>query len=85
MSAQVSLPIERAHESLLVPRDAVTTNNGKNVIFLYEDGLAHMVTVDVVGYLGDLVGISADGIEANQRVVVKGNERIRDGQAVRTE
>ena len=85
MSAQVSLPIDAAVESLLVPRDAVINNNGNNVIFLYDNGLAHMVTVTVVGHLGELVGIIADGIEANQQVVVKGNERIRDGQAVRTE
>jgi hypothetical protein len=31
------------------------------------------------------VSVTGAGIEAGQKVVIKGNERIRDGQPVRTE
>lgn len=85
MQAQVTLPIAAASESLLVPRDAVIKNFGKDVIFINNDGHAHMVEVEITGHTGTDVGISSPETEPGQRVIVKGNERIRDGQAVRTE
>jgi hypothetical protein len=36
-----------------------------------------------MGYQGMQVAVTGAGLEAGQQVVVKGNERIRDGQPVR--
>jgi len=85
MEAQVTLPTAEARDSLLVPRDAIINSFGKNVIFINDNNQARMVTVEITGHSGTLAGIIGDGIEADQMVVVKGNERIRDGQPVRTE
>jgi RND family efflux transporter MFP subunit len=85
MQAQISLPVAAARESLLVPRDAVASNAGQNVVFIDDNGQARKFEVSISGYTGTHVGIENANIETGQRVIVKGNERIRDGQSVRTE
>lgn len=85
MQAKIALPTAPVRESLLVPRDAVTSNAGKNVVFINDSGQARKVEVEISGYSGTQIGIISTDIDINQRVIVKGNERIRDGQAVRTE
>jgi RND family efflux transporter MFP subunit len=85
MEAQVTLPTAEAIEGLLVPRDALINSFGQNVIFINNNNQAKMVAVEVTGHSGTLTGIIGDGIEAGQMVIVKGSERIRDGQSVRTE
>ena len=83
MEARVKLPTAAAIDGLLVPRDAVTKSFGQDVIFTVVDGMARMHSVEVLGYTRDQVAVSASGLEVGQQVVIKGNERIRDGQAIR--
>ena len=85
MQARIDLPVAVASEGLLVPRDAVIKNRGEDVVFINNDGVAQMVNVEIAGHSGALVGITSAEIQENQSVIVKGNERIRDGQSVRTE
>ncbi len=84
MEARVTLAVATPTESRVVPRDALVKNQGRDVIFIIDSGKARMVPVEVTGHDGLLVGVRAEGVDAGQRVIVKGNERIRDGQAVRT-
>lgn len=83
MQASVMLPTAASIDGLLVPRDAVINLSGSDVIFLAEEGTAKMIPVQVMGYQGMQVAVTGAGLEAGQQVVVKGNERIRDGQPVR--
>ena len=83
MEAHVSLPNGPKLDSLLVPRDAVLKQFGKQIIFLAVEGKAKQVAVRVNGYQGMQVAIEAPELAAAQQVVIKGNERIRDGQAIR--
>jgi RND family efflux transporter MFP subunit len=83
MEARVQLPTAAAFDGLLVPRDAVINQFGRDVIFLAVEGTAKMIPVQIKGYQGMQVSIAGAGIEAGQEVVIKGNERIRDGQAIR--
>lgn len=83
MQAQVSLPSGPKLDSQLVPRDAISSQLGKQVVFIAVDGKAKMVTVQILGYQGMFVGINAPEISDSQQVVTKGNERIKDGQAIR--
>jgi RND family efflux transporter MFP subunit len=85
MQARIDLPVAIASESLLVPRDAVIKSRGEDVVFINDNGVAKMVSVKIAGHSGTLVGIISSEIEENQSIIVKGNERIRDGQSVRTE
>lgn len=83
MQAEVMLPTAVAIDGLLVPRDAVINQFGRDVIFLAVEGVAKMIPVQVMGFQGMQAAVTGTGLEAGQQVVVKGNERIRDGQPVR--
>jgi RND family efflux transporter MFP subunit len=82
MSARVVLPTAERIRSLIVPRDAVINKFGQNVVFTVTDGKTGMIPVNVVGYNGLDAGVKSGGLESGMLVVVEGNERLRDGQAV---
>ena len=83
MEARAQLPNGPKTESLLVPRDAVLKQARHDILFLAIDGKAKMVQVEIHGYQGMMVAVSGEGLFKGQEVVVKGNERIRDGQSIR--
>ncbi|KPK24661.1 MAG: hypothetical protein AMJ61_13460 [Desulfobacterales bacterium SG8_35_2] len=83
MEARALVPSAEKTASLKVDRDALIDRFGQNVIWLAKDSAAKMVPVQVIGYDGMHVGITGPGLEAGDLVVVKGNERLREGQPVR--
>lgn len=82
MEARAILPAGLKQETLTVPRDAVMSMFGMTVIFAVIDSKAKMFPVKVAGYDGLRAGIFAEGLAKGMKVVVKGNERLRDGQNV---
>lgn len=82
MEARVTLPTKKKTQTLTVPRDAVITAFGSTVVYTVNDSSAHMIPVTVVGYDGMNAGIQAQGLKEGMKVVVKGNERLREGQPV---
>ncbi len=82
MEARVELPIAERKQSLIVPRDAVINLFGSMVVFAVVDSKAKMIPVKVIGYEETTAGVNANGLEEGMKVVVKGNERLRDGQPV---
>ena len=46
------------------------------------DGAAQIVAVEVVVQAGDRALVRGEGLTAGQRVVTRGNERLRPGEAV---
>jgi len=82
MEARVSLPSMEPRKSLIAPRDAVITVFGTPVVFAVVDSKAKTIPVNVIGFQGSLVGIEGEGLSEGMKVVVKGNERLRDDQIV---
>jgi RND family efflux transporter MFP subunit len=82
MEARVSLPTNNRRKTLVVPRDAVLHLSGQNVVFAIVDSKAHRIPVRVIGYQGNQAGVEGDGLTEGMKVVIKGNERLQDGQAV---
>jgi RND family efflux transporter MFP subunit len=82
MEARVALPIAEKKKSLVVPRDAVITMFGRTVLFAVVESKAKMIPVKVIGYESGMAGVNAQGLKEGMKVVVKGNERLRDGQPV---
>ena len=82
MSARVILPTARSVNTLIVPRDAVIAKFGQNVVFAVSDSKASMVPVKVIGYSGLDAGVESKELKAGMLVVVEGNERLNDQQAV---
>jgi multidrug efflux pump subunit AcrA (membrane-fusion protein) len=69
-------------KSLVVPRDAVITVFGTPVVFVVVDSKAKTIPVKIIGYQGSMVGIEGEGLSGGMKLVVKGNERLRDDQIV---
>lgn len=82
MGASVSLPNSVKVDAFIVPRDAITSKFGATVVFAAVEGKAKMIPVEVVGYSGASVGVLGEGLKDGTAVVVKGNERLNDGQPV---
>lgn len=83
MEVRMHLPTGQRHEGLMVPRDAVVPSPMGQVIFLVREGQARMVPVTVLGLARDTAAIDARDVATGDAVVVKGQERLRDGQPVR--
>jgi RND family efflux transporter MFP subunit len=82
MSARVKLPVGEPRKTLVVPRDAVIAVSGQNVVYAVNDSKARMIPVEVIGYQGLTAGVQSPDLAEDMQVVVKGNERLRDGQMV---
>jgi RND family efflux transporter MFP subunit len=83
MEATALVPAAAKTASLKVPRDGLLDRFGQNVIWTVKDSTARMVPVQVIGYEGMHVGITGADLAEGDMVVVKGNERLREGQPVR--
>jgi len=82
MEARVSLPSMEPRKSLVAPRDAVITLFGTPVVFAVSGSKVKMIPVKVIGYQGSMVGIEGEDLSEGMKLVVKGNERLRDDQTV---
>jgi RND family efflux transporter MFP subunit len=82
MSATVWLPTAKTQNALIVSRDALISNSGRTVVFVLEGSKVRALPAAVIAYEGAEVGIAAEGLKEGMPVVVKGNERLRDGQEV---
>lgn len=83
MEAYAQLPNGLKQQSLLVPRDAVIKKFGQDVLFIAVSGKAKMIPIQISGYQEMYTAVSGSGLSEGMQVVIKGNERIRDGQAIR--
>lgn len=83
MEARAILPVGAVFDGILVSRDGVINKFGQDVVFAMVDGAARMIPVKVLGYQGMKASVSGPGLESGMLIVVKGNERIRDGQPLK--
>lgn len=83
MQARMTFGVGDTTDSLTVPRDAVVTRGRTSHVWKVVDGAAVRVPV-VMGYgSGERVAVTPGGeLAAGDMVITRGNERVRDGQAV---
>ena len=82
-SVSVHVPIGEKRDVVTVQKDAVTVQGSRNVAFVVTDGKVEARTI----VLGESVGQRfevIEGLTAGDEVVIRGNERLRDGDAVTT-
>lgn len=65
----------------LIPQDAVREDNGQKIVFLVKEDHIERRAVTLGGTRGSDAEVMA-GLAAGDRVVVKGPESLRDGQAI---
>ena len=78
---RVSLPSAQAKEVVAIPRDAVILRTESQYVFVVEDSIASRREVELGYAQGDMIEVIGD-IQAQARVIVRGGERLRDGQSV---
>ena len=82
MIARVSLSYGPKEEVFLVPQDALILTERKKMIVVLSDGnTAKPIAVQTGRVIGNLIEVIGD-LRENERVVVKGNERLLPGQPV---
>lgn len=82
LSATVFVPVSGRKRLKLIPRDALVTLQGKDIVFTVNDNKAVPVPIHIVSFLGEFAGIKASEIPDGAMVVVDGNERLRPEQPV---
>ncbi len=80
LAVDALLRIERVNEGVVVPIDAVVYSVSGARVFLEKEGKAEPVDVTVVAQNSDEVLVSSERLEVGQKVVTRGNERLRPGQ-----
>ena len=83
MSAVVDLQVRTSEQVLAVPSAAVVRDDGKDAVFVVEDGRAQRVEVTLGAQGEDVVEVTR-GLSGGERVVVRDADRLTDGQAVET-
>ncbi len=86
MLARATFTGESAESALLIPKDALVLQPGEgDYVVKVEEGLAVIVPVQVIDTFATRYAVTPlDGeLDAADRVVIRGNERLRPGQAVR--
>jgi len=79
----VSLPSASVTDATMVPRDALILRDKQTfVVTVDKQQVAHKVEVKVGRGIGDWISIDGS-VQAGQQVIVRGGERLQDGQKVR--
>lgn len=85
MLARVSLPVGDPRPAVMVPKDAVVSQGPQRLVFTIDaEDKAQPMPVEV-GAAADAWIAVAGGVKAGDRVVVRGNERLRPGQELAPE
>ena len=81
MLARVSLSIGKPRTALLVPKDALILEGLNKSVFVVKDNVARRLDVEILGYQEGAAEVRGN-LTQGDLVIVRGNERIREGQAV---
>lgn len=82
MLAQVSFPAGEAYRATVVPKDAVIIRGPQRFVYLMNgDNTVSLIPVETGTGVGQWVEVQG-AVQPGQRVITRGNERLRPGQAV---
>ena len=82
-AVMVSLPKQRAQSAMLVPRDAlVLRENETYVLTVNEDEQAVKVSVILGQGVDEYISVIGN-LSLDDKVIIRGGERLQDGQKVR--
>ncbi len=81
-SVTLLLPTGKARQVVTVHKDAIVNKRGRNVVFVIRDGKAESRNVTLGIATGGRIEV-VGGLKAGDITVVRGNERLRQGSAVK--
>jgi multidrug resistance efflux pump len=78
---RATLTVGEQRDVLLVPKDAIVTQGPQHIVYAVRDGKAALVPIQRASFFeGSAVVVGA--LQKGEQVVIRGNERLRPGQAV---
>ncbi len=81
-AVRVSLPSAQAKQVVAIPRDAVILRTDVQYVFVIDDdGKAHQRNIELGYAEGEMIEVIGD-VQPYDTVVIRGGERLRDGQMV---
>ena len=81
MEVFATFDLARTKSALLVPKDSIVTSGEDKMVFTVAGDKAVSVRVKVTGYFDGDVAVEGN-LKPGDQVVIRGNERLRPGQAV---
>jgi RND family efflux transporter MFP subunit len=82
---RVRIPVSQPYQALLIPERALATDQSIKFVYVVgSDGKAARRTVELGAQRGDMRIINS-GLEAGERIIVKGLQRVKPGQKVEAE
>jgi RND family efflux transporter MFP subunit len=82
---RIQIPVSKPYQALLIPERALATDQNLRFVFVVgQDGKAERRNVEIGDQRGNL-RIVTSGLNAGERVIVKGLQRVRPGQQVEAE
>ena len=82
MEAHVTFNVTEEQESLVIHKDAVVIAGKERFVFVVMDGLVTPVPIVILGYFENSAAVEGN-LKPGDKVVIRGNERLRPGQAVK--
>lgn len=81
-SVTVQIPIGAVNDVVTVHKDAIVILKGRSMVYLFKDGKAAIRPVKTGAAIGGRFEVM-EGLKPGDVVVVRGNERLRPGQAIK--
>ncbi len=81
-TVSVNIPLGASRQVLTVHKDAIIKRGGKSLVYVVANEIAEARTVGLGESTGARIEITS-GLEAGEKVIVRGNERLRPGAQVK--
>jgi RND family efflux transporter MFP subunit len=82
---RVKIPVSQSYQALLIPETAIATDQSIQFVYVIgADGVATRRTIQLGAQRGEM-RIVRSGVEAGEKVIVKGLQRVKPGQKVDAE
>ena len=78
----LKIPVGKSSPRLLIHKDALISKGQKQIVYIFDKGLAKQYFVKIGLSIGNKIEIT-DGIKEGQLVVIKGNENLRPNQSIK--
>ena len=78
----LKIPVGKSSPRLLIHKDALISKGQKQIVYIFDKGLAKQYFVKIGLSIGNNIEIT-DGIKEGQLVVIKGNENLRPNQSIK--
>jgi RND family efflux transporter MFP subunit len=82
MFARIQLLGEPEHDALLLPDEAIGTDQARRFVYVLGDGNVATYREVALGPMNDGLRIVRSGLAASDRIIVNGLQRVRVGQPV---